>query len=269
MVAVIFGAGAVNQGRQAPATTAESAVARGEAAYAAGRIEEALESFEAAIARAPDSAIARYNAAAALFQLKRYAQARERYQEARLRAGAVLRTKIDYALGNTALCLGEISAAIAAYDECLGSTAGDSSLARVRQDAAVNRRFAIEQAQSPAVADSESPDGRSPSPRQSGRKGQNPRANDDGSQPDGQADTDTQGGGAGSDADQANERTRPPTGRRRTGGGGGTGNTQQGNRGDTPDDRLDAALENIREAVEHRRLPEELPPESPVEGKDW
>ena len=48
----------------------------------------------------------RYNAAATLFQLKQYARARERYQEARLHADPILRTKIDYALGNTSLALG-------------------------------------------------------------------------------------------------------------------------------------------------------------------
>ncbi len=86
--------------------------------------EEALKSFETAIARAPQSAIAQYNAAAALFQLHRYAEARERYLEARLRASPILRIKIDYALGNTALALGELAAAIKSYDDCLSTTAG-------------------------------------------------------------------------------------------------------------------------------------------------
>ena len=71
--------------------------------------KQRLQSFEKAIERAPRSAVARFNAAAALYQLKRYTQARERYQEARLRADSVLRMKIDYALGNTSLALGEVS----------------------------------------------------------------------------------------------------------------------------------------------------------------
>ena len=72
------------------------------------------------------------------------------------------------------------------------------------------------------------------------------------------------------DGDDQDERNRPPNRRRRTGGAGGTGKGQQGYHGDSPDDRLDAALEHIREAAESRRLPEELPPEvAGAEGKDW
>ena len=76
-------------------------------------------------------------------------------------------------------------------------------------------------------------------------------------------------GGTSPDADDQDERNRPPNRRRRTGGAGGTGKSSQGNRGDTPDDRLDAALEHIREA-ETRRLPDDLPPESSLANrKDW
>ena len=85
------------------------------------------------------------------FQLGRYAEARQRYLEARQRADGSLRTKIDYALGNTALALGDIPGAIRSYDDCLASTAGGAALDAVRRDAAINRRFALEQAQSLAV----------------------------------------------------------------------------------------------------------------------
>ncbi len=138
----------------------------------------------------------------------------------------------------------------------------------VRRDAEINRRFAIEQAQAPAIADTENPDGQSPSPRQNGRRGPNPRANGDDSPPDGPPDAGG-AGGANPDGDQQDDQNRPRPRRRRTGGAGGTGKTPQGNRGDMPEDRLDAALEHIREAVESRRLPEETPPESPAHGKDW
>ena len=88
--------------------------------------------------------------------------------------------------------------------------------------------------------------------------------------PDAQADSGAGGAGANPDAGDQDERNRPPNRRRRTGGAGGTGKGPQGYRGDTPDDRLDAALEHIREAAESRRLPEELPPDQPAaEGKDW
>ncbi len=269
LIAVIFATGAASDSPQAPAESAQLAVARGKALYDSRKYEEALQSFQSAIERAPDSAVARYNAAAALYMLKRHAQAMERYQDARLRAGTILRMKIDYALGNTSLALGEATAAIKHYDDCLNSTAKGGSAEKVRRDAEANRRFAIEHAQAPAIADSENPDGKSPSPRQGGRRGPNPRPDGDDSPPDGDSDPGTGGGGPNSGGDQQDDRNRPPTGRRRTGGGGHTGREPQAVRGDTPDDRLDEALEHIREAVESRRLPEETPPDSPAHGKDW
>ena len=93
----------------------------------------------------------RYNAAATLFQLGRYDEARQKYREARERADLSLRTKIDYALGNTALAEGDIPGAIRSYDDCVASTAPGAALEAVRRDAAINRRFALEQPQSLAV----------------------------------------------------------------------------------------------------------------------
>ena len=131
--------------------SAAEAVARGQAAYGVGRWDQALAAFDTAIKRAPASAVPRYNAAATLFQLGRYDLARERYLEARERAGSFLRTKIDYALGNTALAEGDIPGAIRSYDECVASTAQGADLEAVRRDAAINRRFALEQPQSLSV----------------------------------------------------------------------------------------------------------------------
>ena len=79
------GSTAARQSQQLLPIMAEAAVIQGKAKYDERLFEDALKSFETAIERAPWSAVARYNAAAALFQLKRYTQARERYQEARLR----------------------------------------------------------------------------------------------------------------------------------------------------------------------------------------
>ena len=68
------------------------------------------------------------------------------------------------------------------------STAGGTALEPVRNDAAINRQFAIEQAQAPAIADSENPDGQSPSPRDSKQRGPNPRSRGDDGAPDDQND---------------------------------------------------------------------------------
>ena len=267
VILVVLASGAVDGQPKASVESAESAVARGKLAYDENRLNDALKAFEAAIDRAPHLAVPRYNAAATLFQLKQYARARELYHEARQSADPVLRIKIDYALGNTSLALGEIAAAIHAYDDCLASTVGGERIEQVRLDAAINRKFALEQAESPAIADSENPDDPSRSPRRSGRRGPDPRADGEDTSPDAQSDS---GAGANPDDGDQDERNRPPNRRRRTGGAGGTGKGQEGYRGDSPDDRLDAALEHVRQAAEGRRLPEELPPDKPAaEGKDW
>ena len=59
-----------------PGAPAAALVARGESAYLAGHFTEALSMFESAIERAPGQPIPRYDAAATLFQLQRYEEAR-------------------------------------------------------------------------------------------------------------------------------------------------------------------------------------------------
>src|SRR5262249_46797750 len=120
-------------------------VARGQASYDAKQFEEAEAFFRAAMLRAPESAVPPFNAAAASYQLMRFDEARRLYLEARERADQSLRTKIDYALGNTALLLGDIAGAISHYDDCIDSKARGAGLDSVRRDAAVNRDFAFEQ----------------------------------------------------------------------------------------------------------------------------
>ena len=129
-----------------PGAPAAALVARGESAYLAEHFTEALAHVRIGDRAAPGQPIPRYDAAATLFQLQRYEEARQRYQEARDRARTALRTKIDYALGNTALVLGDVAGAVEHYDNCLASTAAGAGLDVVRQDAAINRQFALEQA---------------------------------------------------------------------------------------------------------------------------
>ncbi len=249
-----------------PTGSAAELVARGDRAYAEGRFAEALASFEAAIPQAPGQPIPRYNAAAALFQLHRHDKARQQYQEARKRADAALRTKIDYALGNVALALGDIPGAVEHYDHCLSSTAGGGGLAAVRQDAAINREFALEQARSSLGSEDESERDQVP-PRRWNRPsgarkqaagGDEPAPDDaaSNSEPDS-----SETGGQGQD--------RPGSSRRRTGGAGGASQAPPGSSGESPDDRLDSALEEIRDA-RRRRLPEETPADSSADPrKDW
>jgi Ca-activated chloride channel homolog len=241
-------------------------VARGQSAYASGRFEEALAAFEAAIDRAPTQPIPRYDAAATLFQLEQYAQALECYQGARSRADAGLRTKIDFALGNTALALGDVAGAVEHYDHCLGSRATGPGLDDVRHDAAINREFAIEQAKSAMSSQGESDPDQPPTKTRNRPPGARKRGGGNEQGPD-EAPDGNQGpeGGRGGDEEQ----DRPPGGRRRMGGAGGAGKSSAGAPGESPDDRLDAALDEIRDA-QRRRLPEESPSEPAGDNrKDW
>jgi Ca-activated chloride channel homolog len=267
---LIAAAGLATGAGDAPAKTTANpgaqAVARGKDAYDHGRLDEALSAFEASILRAPALAVPRYNAAATFFQLGRYAEARQRYLEARFYADRALRTKIDYALGNTALAQGDIPGAISAYDECLASTSRGAALDGVRRDAAINRRFALEQAQSLAVPEGQS-SGEQPKSRRPDRRAPNRPLGDDDQSPAGQPESEPGSGGTNPGADDAGG--PPPSSRRRRGGAGGGRATPAGARGDSPDERLDAALEHIR-AAQARRLPEDPTPETANDDlKDW
>ena len=88
--------------------SAAAAVTSGREAYASGLPRGARRLRTGDCVR-PRGAIPRYDAAATLYQLGRYADALTRYREARERAGPGLRTKIDYALGNTSLALGDVA----------------------------------------------------------------------------------------------------------------------------------------------------------------
>ncbi len=190
----------------APGTTIRSQRAR-------ALLEEALAAFEAAVQAAPTAAVPRYDSAAALFQLGRFEEARARYTEARDRADAALITKIDYALGNTALALGDVPAAIAAYDVCIASTARGVDLDAVRKDASINREFAYQQAQSPAIPQGQGPDDQSPSRRPDGRRSPDRKPGGE----DGSADEDDGSGpsSGGAEANDESEKNGRDRGRRR------------------------------------------------------
>ena len=246
---------------------AASAVEEGLAAYRLGRWDQALAAFDSAIEHAPALAVPRYNAAATLFQLGRYDLARQRYLEAGERANSFLRTKIDFALGNTALAEGDIPAAVRSYDECVASTARGAALDAVRRDAAINRQFALAQPQSLSVPQENSSDDRSKSQNQDRRKGPRRQGDGDGQSQKGGPESDPESGGASPEDD--GDRDHRPAGRRRMGGAGGGRTAPPGARGDTPDDRLDTALEHIRDA-QHRRLPDDDPPATANDDrKDW
>ena len=232
------------------AATAASLVAEGVEADRAGRFAEALRAFEAAITLDPGSPIPRYDAAAALFRLRRYPEAIARYGEARDRADEGLRIKIDYALGNAHLALGEAAGSLAHYDACLASNLPGPALDAIRRDAAENRAYAATRIKPPP----EEPDRGDPGPggrdRRRGEPGGDRRPGDGPREP----------GKGGRSRDPGGGRSRGPGGS----GGGGQAPPEDG----SPESRLEAALRDVREARD-RREPEPTPKGSGGSSKDW
>ena len=234
--------------------TVPGLIARGRANYDAGRFAEALDSFDRAINLAPEAAVPVYNRAATLFQLGRYPEAIEAYQRARDRAAPSLRIKIDFAMGNARLASGDVDGALAAYDDCLGSTEAGPVADAVRSDAGTNRAFALSRRPEPPPPD-EGDEGTSPDPPQAKKTGG--RDGEDRS-----ATSPTEGpGNAGQNADpSAAPGSRGKGGR----GGGGVAPPVAG----SPGDRLDQALRAVREARKLR------PADAPTgraarDARDW
>lgn len=238
--------------------SAAARIERGRSAFAAGRFDEALAAFEGVIKLNPKSAVPRYNAAAALYRLERYSDALARYHEAHERADADLRTKIDYALGNTALTLGDLTAAVKHYDDCLGSTTRGPLYDAIRRDAALNRQYAEEQSKPPSNP-TDSPDDHSDSADrpQSPKPEEGQDRTEDES--DNEAKTESQNPNS---ADGNPSGPRPPSGKQGPGGRGSTPPTA-----DSPEGRLHAALKNIQEA--RSRRPEETLPPTDDQRMDW
>jgi Ca-activated chloride channel family protein len=236
-------------------SAAAAAVAAGREAYASGRFPEALAAFERAIAYDPGGAIPRYDAAATLYQLGRYADALARYREAGERAGPGLRTKIDYALGNTSLALGDVAAALRHYDACLASTVRGAPFDAIRRDAAINRQFAVEQGARPSIP----PEGGGDQPRPSTRSRSKPGRDEEPSRgrSEGTGSAPPPGGASPSD---------DPSDRRGAGGAGGSGPSPP--RPGSPEARLEDALKSVREG-RRRRLPDVTAPAADGDRKDW
>jgi Ca-activated chloride channel family protein len=230
-------------------------IARGQAAYSAGQFAEALAAFEQAVAIEPRSAIPRYDSASALFQLGRFPEAIARYEEARERAEPGLIVKIDYAIGNARLALGDLPGAIASYDACLASTVFGESADAVRNDAFENRAFAVQRMppkNEPSEGDRSEPKGSN-----SSRSGSNENPDE--------PEKSAPGPGEPPGANPAGK-SRSNRANRGAGGAGGSGQAPPPS--DSPEARLDAALKDIKDAKD-RRPPDAPPARSKGVGKDW
>ncbi len=238
---------------------AAKAVRRGDARYAVGDLRDALAEFERAAVLDPDAVVPRYNRAATLFQLNRFEEAAAAYREARTRADAGLRTKIDFALGNTAVALGDFAAAIAQYDACLASPARGPVYDAVRRDASINRSFAQRyrdaatnsEAGSPLVED-DNPRGERPAPSLPGE----PEADFPSENPQARENRES--------TTQQSEPSPTPTGSTRP-----ASSPPNESPDRSPQERLEDALRNARRSRDIRRTDEPPPPISEPDRKIW
>ncbi len=216
-------------------------IERGRTAYGAGQYAEALAAFEGAAKAVPSAAVPRYDAGASLFALGRYDEAAECYRQARDLGDEAMRIKADYALGNASLMADDPEAAIRAYDDCIASTGRSADLDAIRRDAAINREYARDRLKQKASEREPMPDDQPPQDQ--------PRPEPKAAPP--------RGPGEGSG-----------DGPRGPGGAGGSEPDQRKPDGPSPEQRLDEALEQIREALE-QRLPDAPARSHSPDGKDW
>lgn len=113
----------------------------GQADFLDGHYQQALASFERDIRTSPGEPIPLFNAGVTLIRLGRFDEAERRLLQAREGAEPPLLGKIDYALGNVRLALGDPAGAIRRYDASLDSLPAQDPL---REDARINRAFAVE-----------------------------------------------------------------------------------------------------------------------------
>lgn len=233
--------------------TPGSLVEAGNAYYAAGDYPRAHNAFQQAVSLDSHSAIAHYNAGAALFQLGRYPEAEASYREARGSAGAGLRMKIDYALGNLAVLQRQFADAVRRYDACLESQVPGQAFDSIRRDAGVNREYAARRRPPP---DDTTSGGPRPAPRQSTNpddQENDTRAQDDSNSP-------SSPSAAGKSAPNSSQTPRRAQGDE--------GNDRGKSSAQSPDAQLDDALRNAREARQ-RRLTDEPSSVPDEERKDW
>ncbi|WP_161602330.1 VWA domain-containing protein [Tautonia marina] len=226
------------------------AIRTGRLAFEQKDFAAALDAFEQAERLAPEQAVPAYNSAAALYQLGRFEEAQARYRVARDRADDRLKLKIDYALGNCSLALGELPEAIRHYDECLTSTVTGERYDRIRSFARENRLFAVRQWESveppTESVPTDGPDGTSGEPDQE-RPSETPEEQSSNEVPGADESPGTDSTGTDPSSVGPSGTTTSP----------GTGNAsgRPSRRSDSPADRLARALDSIRTARE-RRFPD-------------
>lgn len=232
-------------------------VREGVRAFGRGDYLAASESFDHAIALAPGDPLPRYNAAAALYRLGRFAEAEARYREAREHAPPELAMKIDYGLGNAAFARGAYREAVGHYERCVAAGVAVAWSDRLRADAARNRDEALRRIPPEPTEPADEPD--------AGR----PRPGPDPSHPDRPAGAPSGTSGSPGSTPPGPTPTPPdaPPSEPEAAPAAGGGQGDAGRPAD-PAARLADAVDRIAEARQ-RRPPRGIPPQPDPDRKDW
>ena len=215
-------------------------------AYRRGDLSRSLQILEQAKSLDPANPLILYNFGATLYRMERFGEAKDSYLAARSKAETSFRSKIDYALGNVSLRLGDPASAVDYYAKCLEDAHGEARFESMRQDARINKEFAeslLKQPQADTVADPPNPGSHPDSPKPSGK--------DPGPPQDPQPDS---------------RQPSPPAGN----GSKSQGKDSKSESKSSPDQRLSEAIQAVNRARSAFRFQEYPPPNPASDGrKDW
>jgi tetratricopeptide (TPR) repeat protein len=119
----------------APALTPDDLVREGNAAFAAGEYETAVDRYTKAETHSTDPGLVAFNKATALYRLKRYAEAEKHFRACLSDAAGPRRARVLYGLGNSLLHLTDdrdvaaLQEVVRCYELCLEQDDVDDALA--------------------------------------------------------------------------------------------------------------------------------------------
>ncbi len=231
---------------------ANEARAAGYRSFRDGDYRQALGWFERALAVDPDDTQTLFDIASVHARRGEFEGAESVFNKALGGASPVARFRIEFAMGNNALALGDVEGAIRHYDSALAvEVPNQPGNRRLREDAAINREFA-RNLPPPVVEQETPPEGESPSGKSDGQGDEERKARSK----------------SPSRSTAPPEGDSPPSGSRGAGGQGGTGGAERPP--GSPDEQFRDALDAIRHARDGRLSEADAPP-APRGGDrpDW
>lgn len=141
-VAAILTVTLASAGASKPDLARQQSPGRELIALSLGQKQQALAQLLARVDANPSNPIARFNAAAILHLLNRFPEAQAQLQAAASHATDDLKARVELALGNNCLALGQVQQAILHYKISETSPGTQPDITQIRADAETNREYA-------------------------------------------------------------------------------------------------------------------------------